>query len=112
MSLADLALLGPLYAHLYLDAVPGRLLRETAPAVCAWIERMNHPLPKSGTFVAADALARPCGRCSSSSAATPSAPARQRAFEAWADTRPAEMLEPPRAVGSHEAGLRGARFRA
>lgn len=112
MSLADLALLGPLYAHLYLDAVPGRLLRETAPVVCAWIERMNHPVPKSGAFVAADALPatlRPLlelvGRD-----AVPLLLDNVRAFEAWADTRPAEMVEPPRAVGSHEAGLRGARF--
>src|SRR5262249_32977411 len=44
-SLADCALMGPSYAHLYLDAVPARLLRERAPRVCAWIERMNHPHP-------------------------------------------------------------------
>ena len=58
MSLADCALLGPFYAHLYLDAVPGRLLRERAPRVCHWIERMNHPDPTSpGEFLAGDALA-------------------------------------------------------
>ena len=44
-SLADCALMGPLYAHLYLDAVPSRLLRETAPLVCHWIQRMNNPDP-------------------------------------------------------------------
>lgn len=33
-----------------------------------------------------------------------------RAFEAWADARPAGLSEPPRAVGFHETDLRGARF--
>ena len=30
MSLADCALMGPFYGHLFRDAVPSRLLRETA----------------------------------------------------------------------------------
>ena len=54
MSLADCALMGPLYAHLYLDAVPGRLLRESAPAVCHWIERMNRPDPRRRRRMAPD----------------------------------------------------------
>ncbi|HVN84483.1 MAG TPA: glutathione S-transferase family protein [Candidatus Binatia bacterium] len=112
MSLADLALMGPFYAHLYLDAVPGRLLRETAPNVCAWIERMNHPRPKSGEFVTNDAVPatlRPLleliGRD-----AVPLLLDNVRAFEQWADTKPADPVEPPRGVGSHETTLRGARF--
>ena len=112
MSLGDLALLGPLYAHLYLDVVPGRLLRETAPAVCAWIERMNHPASRAGSFVAGDALPptlRPVleliGRD-----AVPLLLDNLRAFDDWADTRPAGTVEPPRGVGSHETALRGARF--
>ncbi len=112
MSLADLALFGPLYAHLYLDAVPGRLLRATAPQVCAWIERMSHPPPKGGAFAAADALPptlRPLlelvGRD-----AVPLLLDNLRAVEAWAATKPPELQEPPRGVGSHETTLRGARF--
>jgi len=31
-------------------------------------------------------------------------------FEAWADDRPADVVEPPRAVGMHETGFRDARF--
>jgi glutathione S-transferase len=46
-SLGDCALIGLLYPHLYLDAVPGRLVRERALRVCHWIERMNHPDPRS-----------------------------------------------------------------
>ncbi|MGH7787448.1 MAG: glutathione S-transferase family protein, partial [Candidatus Binatia bacterium] len=57
-SLADCALMGPMYAHLYLDAVPGRLLRETAPAVCHWIQRCNCPDPdEPGSWATPAALA-------------------------------------------------------
>jgi glutathione S-transferase len=40
-SLADYGLLGPLYAHLYRDAVPGFALRTYFPLVCEWVERAN-----------------------------------------------------------------------
>jgi glutathione S-transferase len=41
-SLADFALLGPLYAHLYRDAVSGFELRTRFPLVTEWVERTNH----------------------------------------------------------------------
>ena len=113
MSLGDLALLGPFYAHLYLDAVPGRLLRETAPRVCAWIERMNRPAPRSGEFLAGDALPPtllPFLRLIGSDA-VPFLLDNLRAFEAWADAKPADLVEPPRIVGTHETSLRGAHFK-
>ncbi len=109
MSLADLALLGPLYAHLSLDAVPSRILKETAPRVCAWIERMNNPAPKAGRFVADDALPptlRPLLELAGRDAA-PMLIDNVRAFEEWADSRPADMTEPPRGVGGHTTHLRG-----
>lgn len=40
-SLADFGLLGPLYAHLYRDAVPGFALRTHFPLVAEWVERTN-----------------------------------------------------------------------
>jgi glutathione S-transferase len=40
-SLADFALLGPLYAHFYRDPVPGFALRCFFPLVCEWVERTN-----------------------------------------------------------------------
>src|SRR5262249_60601256 len=56
-SLGDCALMGPVYGHFYNDAVPARLLRETAPLTCHWIERMNHPdVETFGPLVADDAL--------------------------------------------------------
>jgi hypothetical protein len=112
LSLADCALMGPLYAHLYLDAVPGRLLRETAPAVGRWIERMNRPDPdaeRAHAWLPDDALAptlRPVleliGRD-----AIPLMLAGTRAFDTWVDGQPESMVEPPRGVGSHTAVLRG-----
>jgi glutathione S-transferase len=112
MSLGDCALMGPLYAHLYLDAVPGRLLRESAPRVCEWIERMNHPEPGSGGFLAGDALAptlRPLLELIGRDAA-PLLLDAVRAFESWADERPQDLQEPPRAVGNHQTRLRGVSF--
>lgn len=110
MSLADCALMGPLYAHLYLDAVPGRLLRETAPLVGRWIERMNRPDPDApGAWLPDDALA-PTFRALLALIgrdAIPLIAAGVRAFDAWAATQPPELVEPPRGVGGHEATLRG-----
>jgi hypothetical protein len=40
-SLADFGLMGPLYAHLYRDAVSGFALRTHFPLVSEWVERTN-----------------------------------------------------------------------
>ena len=40
-SIADYGLLGPLYAHLYRDAVPGFYLRTHFPLTTEWVERTN-----------------------------------------------------------------------
>ena len=61
MSLADCGLMGPFYGHLYRDAVPERLLYETAFHVCAWIERMNRPPRGTGGWLEGDALAETLG---------------------------------------------------
>ncbi len=112
-SLADCALFGPMYAHLFNDAVPGRLLRETAPRTCHWIGRLLHPDPDvPGAWLAKDALAptmRPLleliGRD-----AIPVLLDGARGFETWADghTDPTEEL--PRVVGTHASVLRGVGF--
>ncbi len=113
MSLADCALMGPLYPHLYLDAVPGRLLRERAPLVCHWIERMNHPDPDdAGTWLPDDALAptmRPLLQLIGRDA-IPLILDSVRAFEAWADTAPHDGDELPRGIGMHRAAWRGVSF--
>ena len=55
-SIADFALYGPLYAHLYRDPASGRLMSERAPAVARWVERMRAPRPRSGDFLDADVV--------------------------------------------------------
>ncbi len=109
MSLADCAMMGPLYPHLYLDAVPGRLLRESAPRTCAWIARMNEPPRDAGAFLCDDALAPTLapllelvGRD-----AVPLLLDAARATQAWADTRDPTIETPPRFVGMHTTHLRG-----
>jgi len=39
--IADFGFMAPMYAHLYLDPAPGKLMRKQAPAVVRWIKRMN-----------------------------------------------------------------------
>ena len=51
--MADCALMGPMYAHLYRDPYSGKILHRRAPRVCRWIETMltspetslNTPIP-------------------------------------------------------------------
>jgi glutathione S-transferase len=110
MSLADCALLGPLYAHLYLDRVPGRIVRERAPRTSHWIERMNHPLPDEFRgFRAGDEL-HPGMRALLALIGKDAAPVildTVTDFEKWAGGRDEDDYEPPRATGFHETKLRG-----
>jgi glutathione S-transferase len=40
-TLGDFALFGPLYAHLYRDPASGEIMRNLAPDVAAWVQRMS-----------------------------------------------------------------------
>jgi glutathione S-transferase len=53
-SIGDFGLLGPLYAHLLRDPRSGEIMHRRAPRVVQWIERMNFPVPNSGTFLPDD----------------------------------------------------------
>lgn len=55
-SIGDYGLMGPLYAHLYRDPYPGKLMKAKAPNVAAWVERMNDSQNISGEFLADDAI--------------------------------------------------------
>jgi len=50
--IGDFGLIGPLYAHLYRDPYPGRLMRARAPNVVKWVERMQRPVKFDGDFLA------------------------------------------------------------
>jgi glutathione S-transferase len=47
LSLADCALLGPFYAHLYLDRTTRLRLYDEALETCMWIERCSRPVPEA-----------------------------------------------------------------
>ena len=110
-SLADCAVMGPFYAHLYQDAVPSQLLRETAPAVCHWMQRCNNPDPdEAGEYATPAALRltlRPLLALIGGDA-VPMLRDTVRGVEEWAAKRPPGSDEPPRAVGGHTTTLRGA----
>jgi glutathione S-transferase len=49
-SVADFGFMAPLYAHLGRDPVPASLMKNRAPNVYRWTERMNHPSNFDGEF--------------------------------------------------------------
>ena len=51
-SIADFGLMAPLYAHLGRDPVPASLMKNRAPNVYRWTERMNSPGWQDPEFVA------------------------------------------------------------
>lgn len=54
-SLADFAFYGPLYAHLYRDPASGDIMKQHAPRVAAWVERLL-----SGDYESAELLGDDC----------------------------------------------------
>lgn len=52
----DFGLMGPLYAHLYRDPAPGKLMKSKAPFVAKWVERMNSTEQTKGEWLADDAI--------------------------------------------------------
>ncbi len=55
-TIGDFGLMGPLYAHLYRDPYPGKLMRDVAPNVAAWVERMNRAEEFSGELLVDDEI--------------------------------------------------------
>ncbi len=53
-TIGDFGLMGPLYAHLYRDPYPGKLMRDIAPNVAAWVERMNAAENRAGELTSND----------------------------------------------------------
>jgi glutathione S-transferase len=100
MSLADCGLMGPFYGHLFRDAVPERILYQTAFHVCAWIERTNRPPRDQGGWLGDDALAPTLLPVLKTMAdAVPILVASVEATEEWAtaQAKPGEVV--PQATG-------------
>ncbi len=114
LSLADCALMGPLYAHLYLDRVTRKELYEKYLHVCMWIERCNRPVPeKMGEWFSGDypgslgRILQLLGRD-----AVPLLRAQDEGFHAWAAENAAPGEETPRVVGKYQGTLRNVPFTA
>jgi glutathione S-transferase len=108
-SLADCALMGPMYAHLYLDAVPGRIVREYH-RVAQWVENTNHPIPNdTGDWLSDDAVADTMRALLKliGKDAVPWVLDSLRAIEDWIDANPPEDGRMPRGIGQTESTLRG-----
>jgi glutathione S-transferase len=109
-SFGDCALMGLVDGHLFTDLVSRRLLLETAVPVVAWLERCRYPnADLQGEWLADDEVAPTAvdalavmGRD-----AAPLIVELLRGIEEWADSRPADTTEPPRAVGKLKTSLRG-----
>jgi len=109
-SFADCALMGPIDGHFFCDLVSRQLLLETAEQVVGWIERCNFPnTDQQGEWLEGDALAPSLTRVLDvmGSDAVPLVLDVLHAFEDWADQRPADQIEPPRAIGPCKTSLRG-----
>jgi hypothetical protein len=103
--------MGPLDGHFFSDLVSRRLLLETAVPVVGWIERCKFPgADQQGAWLAGDAIA-PTLREVLGVMGRDSVPVILdvvRAFESWADSRPADLEQPPRGVAPCKTLLRGA----
>lgn len=55
-SIGDYGLIGPLYAHLYLDPASGRIMKQHAPLVAEWVERVHSPEEHAGEFLPDDQI--------------------------------------------------------
>lgn len=55
-SIADFALLGPMYGHLSRDPWPRRQLIEPRARLKDWVQRMNAPVVGAGEFLPGDAI--------------------------------------------------------
>ncbi len=56
LSIGDLGLIGPLYAHLYRDPASGAIMHRLAPHVVEWVKRMYKPVPGDGQYLANDEI--------------------------------------------------------
>jgi len=113
-SFADCALMGPVHGHFFNDLVSRRLLLETAVPVVGWIERCLYPdAGGQGALAPDDTLPGGLPRILAVMGrdAAPVIVDGLRAFEAWCDARPADMTQPPRAVGMYDTALRGTPIR-
>ena len=114
LSLADCALMGPLYAHLYLDRVTRKDLYDKYINVCMWIERCNRPVPENmgdwfnGSYP--DSLKTILGIIGRDAA--PLLSAMDESYQTWATANAVSGEEAPRGTGTYSGTLQNIPFSA
>lgn len=106
-SIGDFGLMGPLYAHLYRDPYPGRLMRSRARLVAKWVDRMTAPEPNSGEFFPDDDIPEtlhPILKMMFEEMFPPMLDTVEKLSE-WLDQNPEEEI--PEVLGTHEFSVRG-----
>jgi len=108
-SVADFSFFGGLYGVLRRDPLSGRMMQAMAPRVVEWVDRLLHPKPLGGTFLANDAVPKTLD------------PVLRAIFQdqfpvlrdtvacvaRWSAENPGEAF--PKTIGSHDFKLRGRR---
>ncbi|MEO0883832.1 MAG: glutathione S-transferase [Pseudomonadota bacterium] len=108
-SIGDFGLYGPLYAHQYLDPASGALMKEKAPAVARWVERMRDAEATPGEFLADDAVPETAKAILREQFRdfVPVMVSTAAALTEWAKDKDSGE-EIPRALGPHEFTIGGA----
>jgi len=106
-SIGDFGLMAPLYAHLYRDPYPGKLMKRIAPEVAGWVERMNAPEVCGGEFLPGDKVPEtlfPILRRMFKEQAPVLLDTIKR-VERWIEANPGKGV--PRFVGRHQTDIGG-----
>ncbi len=107
-SIGDYGLIGPLYAHLYMDPASGRIMEEHAPRVVAWVKRMHEPTSFEGDFLPNDEIPKTLKPILARmfSEQVPVLLSTIRRVEKWASENPGDN-KIPRNIGSHSFSVEG-----
>ncbi len=109
-SIGDFGLIAPLYAHLFRDPAPGKLMRKKAPAVCQWVGRMTNDSASllSGQWLDDDEVPETLLPILSRMASVhlPVLQDTDRLLSAWRENNP-DAPEVQRIIGSHEFTVEG-----
>jgi len=107
-SIGDYGLIGPLYAHLFLDPASGRVMQECAPKVVDWVKRVHDPKEHDGDFLKNDEVPETLlpllGRMFAEH--VPVLMSTAQHVEEWVKNNPGER-KIPRSIGMHEFTVEG-----
>lgn len=105
--IADFSFIGPFYAHLYHDPYPGKMMRERAPAVTRWVERMVDEKPADGQLLPDDEVPLTLDPILQRMAREQIPVLRETdlLLKRWRRQNPTKPI--PRAIGEHEFTVEG-----